>query len=152
MDEPKASPVKIVEQDEPVPVTIADTAQPLPVEVVATQPDPHTAKQTVTHYTPPQSTVEKGQGLTASPTSTEEEDRHSASQRQINRKWENVQGTIAIMVTTTACAISLLLIWRAEYALGIGLISTMVGTVIIFYFQRTNHEKVGGVQTGQIGR
>lgn len=145
-DSSKTTQVKIVEQDEPVPVVIADTAQPLPVKVMAENHDPHISKQTISTYAPPATTVEKGQGLTASPTSTEEEDRHSASQRQINRYWERVQGYIAVLVTTTSCAISLILVWRGEYALGVGLISSMVFLVIGFYFGRSNHERVGGVQ------
>lgn len=117
-----AAPVKIVDQTEPVPVVVTETI-PAPVAL-----------------------VEKGHGFTASPKSTEEEDRHSASQRQINRYWERVQGYIAVLVTTTACGIAVLLVWRGEYALGVGLISSMVFLVVGFYFGRSNHERVGGVQ------
>lgn len=123
------APVQIVEQKDPVPVVILESPPPVPPI-----------------------TVEKGQGLTASPTSTEEQDRHTASQRQINRYWERIQGFLAVLVTVTACVIAFILIWRAEYALGVGLISSMVFLVIGFYFGRTNHEKVGGIQSPYQGR
>lgn len=126
--------------DEATPVTIVDTHRPVPV-VITESPPPA-----------PLATVERGQGLSATPTSTEEEDRHSAGQRQINRKWENIQAFAAVSVISTACLCVLLLVWRAEYALGIGLISTMSSQITTFYFLRTNHEKIGGVQVGQMGR
>lgn len=85
-----------------------------------------------------------------SPTTTSEEDRHSAGQRQINRVWEYTQALIAILVSTATLYVA------AQLALNDGgemaaflLLSNAFFLVIGFYFGRTNHQRVGGVNIGR---
>jgi hypothetical protein len=87
---------------------------------------------------------------------TAEEDLHSLSQRDINKKWESTQASISLMIIGTTCfglilAITLKTIF--PHLVGGSLIPaewwTIVGLVIGFYFGRTNHSRVGGVQLGR---
>lgn len=77
-------------------------------------------------------------------TTTSEQDINTASQRKVNLIWEYCQAFIAIVVVLSTMAKGLFT--------GIGetvptIMSVAFGTVIGFYFSRTNHEKVGGVGT-----
>jgi hypothetical protein len=85
------------------------------------------------------------------PTTTAEENRHSASQREINKTWEFTQAIIALSVILTAqITIIFLVIKIMELReTAFNFICTMVGTVIGFYFGRTNHQRVGGVDIGR---
>jgi hypothetical protein len=85
---------------------------------------------------------------------TVEEDLHSASQRFINNKWETVQANISQAIVLTTCigvitsivsnlfGIERTIAFPAEWW-------TILGLVIGFYFGRTNHARVGGVQIGR---
>jgi len=81
---------------------------------------------------------------------TSEEDRHTASQRRVNLIWEYTQSGIALLTILTTCIgvfVGRLFIgsappFPAEWW-------TIVGLVIGFYFGRTNHQRVGGVQSGR---
>jgi hypothetical protein len=127
MDNLKTSPVKIVGQDEPV-----------PVEVVAVQPDPHTATQTTTQYSPPHATVARADDMVASPTTTAEQNLVTQGQRRINLIWEATQAVIAITVTGANI-----------YAALAGKESILLGNaftlIIAIYFVRQNHIKTGGI-------
>jgi hypothetical protein len=74
----------------------------------------------------------------APPTSTAEEDRKTAGQRSVNRQWEFWQGFLAVLViggfVYTAC------IQKESPAL-----AGLAGSIVTFYYVRTNHTKIGGV-------
>jgi F0F1-type ATP synthase assembly protein I len=81
---------------------------------------------------------------------TSEEDRHSLSQRQVNMVWERTQSSIALAVVVTTCVgIFIGRIWLVSSMPLPAEWWTIVGLVIGFYFGRTNHAKVGGVQLGR---
>lgn len=83
-------------------------------------------------------------------TTTREEDRHSAGQRQINRVWEFTQAVIAVSVTASTLFVAG---WQVVYGSGdmaaFLLLSNAFFLVIGFYFGRTNHQRVGGVDLGR---
>ena len=75
-------------------------------------------------------------------TTTSEEDRHSAGQRQINRIWELTQALIAVTVTGAFIYASLIKIESRA-------LDNTFFMVVGFYFGRTNHQRVGGVELGR---
>lgn len=89
---------------------------------------------------------------TLAPTTTEEQERHTASQREINKIWELTQATIAILVTITTLTVCVVLSVKGETKEALILISSAFFLIIGFYFSRTNHTKVGGVQLPYSGR
>ena len=82
---------------------------------------------------------------------TSEEDRHSASQRQINRTWEFTQSVLALsFIITSEIAIIYIVMYVTDLRVtAFNFMCTIVGTVIGFYFGRTNHQNVGGVVVGR---
>jgi hypothetical protein len=87
------------------------------------------------------------------PTTTREEDRHSAGQRDINRTWEYTQRLIALSVTWVSLSVAAwLAIMGATESVQTAALVFVFGVanlVIGFYFGRTNHQRVGGVQEGR---
>jgi len=93
-----------------------------------------------------------GDAATA-PNTTQEENRVTAGQRRINLTWETTQAVVAISITFTTLYVSARLILggttdNAAFQLLSNVFFLIVGT----YFQRTNHQRVGGVKTGDNGR
>lgn len=86
----------------------------------------------------------------AAPTTTSEENRHALGQRRVNLIWETTQAVIALAVTlaTLYAATSLTLRGNAGDAAFL-LLSNAFFLVIGFYFGRTNHQRVGGVDIGR---
>jgi hypothetical protein len=86
----------------------------------------------------------------ASPVTTVEENLHSASQRKINLIWEYTQMAIALMVviSTMIAGVYLALTGLADKQIPT-ILSVAFGTVVGFYFGRTNHQTIGGVQLGR---
>ena len=88
-------------------------------------------------------------------TTTEEQDLHSASQRGINRTWEDTQARISLMVVGTTCVGVIVNVALRAFLPALASVAfpaewwTIVGLVIGFYFGRTNHARVGGVQLGR---
>lgn len=82
---------------------------------------------------------------------TAEQDRHSAGQRQINRVWEYTQAGIALSVIwgTIGAAIWIVVGDEPNRLMAFLFLSNVVSTVIGFYFGRTNHQRVGGVDLGR---
>jgi hypothetical protein len=83
------------------------------------------------------------------PTTTAQEDIVTAGQRQINKIWEVTQAIIAVMVcVSTMVAGVMLVIAQLFYGATDQQIPTIFavafGTVIGFYFSRTNHQSIGG--------
>jgi hypothetical protein len=76
------------------------------------------------------------------PTTTVEEDLHSASQRKVNLIWEFTQAFIATSIT-------LAFIWAKMTHIDAAALDNTFFMVVGFYFGRTNHQKVGGVTLGR---
>jgi len=103
---------------------------------------------------PPPVAVHTGDPLT--PTTTVEEDRHSAGQREVNLIWENTQMKIALSVIWASLIVAGGLAIFGKY---LGTPDVQLAAVVFlfgvanlvtgFYFGRTNHQKVGGVQLGR---
>jgi len=84
------------------------------------------------------------------PTTTTEEDRHTASQRQINRIWELTQSFVAIAVTIATLYVAARLALNDQKGdAAFLLLSNAFFLVIGFYFGRTNHQRIGGVDLGR---
>lgn len=85
------------------------------------------------------------------PNTTAEQDRHSSSQRRINRYWEITQSLIALsFILTAEIVIVVITIYFTDLRpTAFNFLCTIVGTVIGFYFGRTNHQRVGGVDLGR---
>lgn len=95
--------------------------------------------------------------VVASPTSTEEEDRGTAGQRAVNMVWESTQRQIALSVIGSSLLVSVVLAVGGPI-LGIPRELQLAAAVFLFgvanlvtgfYFGRTNHTKIGGVQQGR---
>jgi len=89
---------------------------------------------------PPPIVTAPGEPL--SPTTTIEEDRHTAGQRQINLIWEFTQAFVAITITLAA-------VYCGVNAVDSDTIKNGFFLIVGFYFGRTNHQKIGGVQLGR---
>ena len=88
--------------------------------------------------------------LDAAPTTTAEENRHSLGQRRVNIIWEVTQGIIAMAVTgATLFVASSLAVKDTGQTAAFLLLSNAFFLVVGFYFGRTNHQKVGGVDLGR---
>jgi len=84
------------------------------------------------------------------PTTTGEEDRHSLGQRRVNIIWEVTQGAIALSVTGATLYVAASLSLRDEKQVAAFLLlSNAFFLVVGFYFGRTNHQRVGGVELGR---
>lgn len=123
----------------PAEVKIIDTAKPLEVVVNKSSPD-----NISEHKTKP-------------PETTEEEDRSTLGQRNINLIWETTQSQIAKMAVYVGISINVIipvfmLFIRGELEVAriaivgscLNTVSTTVGIIIGFYFSRTNHSAIGG--------
>ncbi len=86
-------------------------------------------------------------------TTTGEQDRKSAGQREINLIWENTQRLIALFVVVMGCLVSGVVV-IASTVTGTGepsslvlaaftLLSNISFLVAGFYFGRTNHARIG---------
>jgi|GEM_PF-2245278 len=97
------------------------------------------------------------------PTTTAAEDDVRKGQRFVNLIWETMQATIAASVVGATIYVSssiALMILKSESSDKQGaasftafmLISNLASLIVGFYFGRTNHQKTGGVETGDTGR
>jgi len=90
-----------------------------------------------------------------SPTTTSQQDITLAGQRRVNLIWEYTQAFVAVAVVAATMGAGI-------YSMVYGLeqiptiISVAFGTIVGFYFSRTNHQAIGGVgqqpQQPYIGR
>lgn len=92
--------------------------------------------------------AKSAQSLT--PTTTSEEDLHSASQRKVNIIWERTQQIIALAVVLSTMISGVYMSFKGlpESRMPT-ILSVAFGTVVGFYFGRTNHQTIGGVQLGR---
>ena len=94
--------------------------------------------------------VDADSHLSKAPDTTAEENLHSKSQRKVNLIWEYSQALIALMTVFTTClGIFIGRVWVGSTTPFPAEWWTIVGLVIGFYFGRTNHQRVGGVQSGR---
>jgi len=86
-------------------------------------------------------------------TTTVEQDLHSAGQRVVNLTWENTQRLIALSVTwvalTVAAWLAIMGATESVQTAALVFIFGVANLVIGFYFGRTNHQRVGGVDLGR---
>lgn len=77
--------------------------------------------------------------------------KHSQGQRRINLIWEVTQAAIALSVIwgTIGGAIWLMIHDTMNRMMAFLFLSNVVSIVIGFYFGRTNHQRVGGVDLGR---
>lgn len=72
-------------------------------------------------------------------TTTSEEDRKTAGQRQINRIWEYTQAIVTVMITIAAITCALLNVES-------DVVNFAFVAIISTYYARTNHTNVGGIK------
>ncbi len=90
------------------------------------------------------------------PTTTKEEQLHTAAQRQINRVWEYTQMIIATSVTFCCLYVGASLALRDSKILipievfPLFILAAAFFLVIGFYFGRTNHARIGDPVAGKI--
>jgi hypothetical protein len=117
--EPTPTPVEIVSPT-PVPVVITGATRGNGVPVQQQEIDPSLPART-----------------------TFQEDLTTAGQRQINLIWERTQAVIALCVVVTTMGAGL---YSMAKSIQIPTLMAMAfGTVVGFYFSRTNHAAIGGV-------
>lgn len=76
------------------------------------------------------------------PSTTHEQDLHTAGQRAVNMTWERTQAGIAIAMVAANIAYEFTaLVWEQQPS---QLLSAGLFTVVGFYFGRTNHSRIGG--------
>lgn len=82
---------------------------------------------------------------------TAESDRHALGQRRINLIWEITQAAIALSVIWGAMGAAVWITVKdpANRLMAFLFLSNIVSIVIGFYFGRTNHQRVGGVDLGR---
>ncbi len=110
---------------------------PEPIEVVVNTPIPVTAVGARARM----------QDQLADPSvpakTTFQEDLTFAGQRHINLIWERTQAIIAISVVFSTMGIAAFCVLKGKEVPA--LIAMAFGTVVGFYFSRTNHAAIGGV-------
>jgi hypothetical protein len=78
-------------------------------------------------------------------TTTAQQDLTTAGQRRINLIWEHTQAAIALIVVIASMGAGLWEEFRESKIQIPTIMSVAFGTVVGFYFGRTNHTKTGGV-------
>lgn len=128
----KSESAKPTESLQPTKVLIVEDQPAISVVVEGTTPAPIVMPPTVT----------KGEGTTLPPTTTEQEDTVTAGQRLVNLTWELTQSTIAIAVVLFTMVKAFLLSQGQDIPT---IMAVAFGTIVGFYFARTNHQAIGGI-------
>lgn len=79
------------------------------------------------------------------PKTTSQQDLTTAGQRRINLIWEYTQAIIALIVVITTMVAGILGVIAPGPDHIPTIISMAFGTVVGFYFSRTNHVAIGGI-------
>lgn len=79
------------------------------------------------------------------PTTTEQEDKTTAGQRQINLIWEWTQAIIAVSVILANMVAALFNVFQNRDVDVPLILSSSLFLIVGFYFSRTNHQAIGGV-------
>jgi hypothetical protein len=150
----------IVENTEPVPVVVAQSSPP-PIPVLpipgAQSKEPPPASLLLTSGDMSDGEIARVAAVVAAEVAerlanarVDENALHSASQRKVNLIWEYTQMSVALSVVVTTMIVG------AYTGIAIAtdkpiptILSVAFGTVVGFYFGRTNHQTVGGVQLGR---
>jgi len=87
-------------------------------------------------------------------TTTLEQDKHSAGQRSINRVWEFTQSFLALAVVLSTLFTNAMIALYGMAGMEISntalmQMNVMSALIVGFYFGRTNHQRVGGVDLGR---
>lgn len=101
--------------------------------------------------------------LYTAPRTSAGEEATKLGQRRVNLIWETMQALIAASVVWTTLAVCGMISYTAlldgategqaaTANTAFNLLSSLASLVIGFYFGRTNHQRVGGVHTGDTGR
>ncbi len=150
----------IVDNPEPLPVTVTSPhPQPIPVLPIpgAQQKDTPPASLLFAAGDMNDSEIARVAAVVAAEVAerlanarVDENALHSASQRKVNLIWEYTQMAVALSVVVTTMIVG------AYTGIFLGsdktiptILSVAFGTVVGFYFGRTNHQTVGGVQLGR---
>jgi hypothetical protein len=75
-----------------------------------------------------------------------------AGQRHINARWEGTQAIVAVSVTMVTLAVCAYMAVARGSESALNVLGNAFFFVIGAYFQRTNHQKIGGVGVGDGGR
>lgn len=126
---PQPVPV-IIESPEPVPVRVVPPPGQLPPPPGKRRPDEFVQRQSTDPSLPARTTFQ--------------EDLTFASQRRVNLIWERTQAAIALVVVlfTMVCGTYGMLHNQSQIPT---IMSVAFGTVVGFYFSRTNHTATGGI-------
>jgi hypothetical protein len=79
------------------------------------------------------------------PDTTHQQDITTAGQRKINLIWEYTQAIIALVVVLSTMAAGIMEAVAPKVQQLPTIMSVAFGTVVGFYFSRTNHAAIGGV-------
>ena len=79
------------------------------------------------------------------PDTTAEADLTTAGQRRVNLIWEYTQAFIAICVVVSTMTSGVVIALSGKDIQVPTILSVAFGTVVGFYFSRTNHAAIGGV-------
>ncbi len=79
------------------------------------------------------------------PTTTHQEDITTAGQRRVNLIWEYTQAIIALVVVMATMASGVFMAYTHSQDQLPTIMSVAFGTVVGFYFSRTNHAAIGGI-------
>lgn len=112
----------------PSEVVIADQVKPVEV-VIGTEQRGKGRGQKI---------VNKSEGKTLAPRTTQQEDLVTAGQRRVNLIWEFTQATIAISITWA-------IIYCSIKNLPKDVLTNAFFLIVSMYFVRTNHKLIGGV-------
>ena len=95
--------------------------------------------------TPEQNPSDKRNPNPLSPNTTAEQDLTNAGQRRVNIIWEITQAIIALSVVMASMGAATWLTVQGSAQQIPTMLSMAFGTVVGFYFSRTNHAAIGGV-------
>jgi hypothetical protein len=79
------------------------------------------------------------------PTTTHQEDITTAGQRKVNLIWEYTQALIAISVVLSTMGTAVFMEISGKMDQIPTIFSFAFGTIVGFYFSRTNHQAIGGI-------
>lgn len=90
--------------------------------------------------------------VVATPTTTQEQDRGTAGQRDVNMIWESTQRQVALSVIVVSLSVAawLAVAGASDNAVAASVFLYGVANLVIgFYFGRTNHQRIGGIMQGR---
>jgi hypothetical protein len=79
------------------------------------------------------------------PNTTAQQDLTTAGQRRVNLIWEYTQALIAVAVVISTMWASMWMVFTKDTSQIPTIFSFAFGTIVGFYFSRTNHAAIGGV-------